>query len=130
MPEKREGPGYDIFDPRNASNNMRIGAMICFIGVVVTVASCAVASESGGFVLAYGAILVGAFQFLGGLFQAMRLRGEGKSTDGPGQDSRISYNLGNGPEGRSGRRSGLWKFVVMAWLGLVVVAILLQLNRK
>lgn len=130
MPGKIGGQGFDIFDPKNAEHNMRIGGMICLIGIVITVASCAVASESGGFVLAYGAILVGAFQFFGGLLQWLRLKETEKTTDGADSKSQGGYDLGRDPGGRTGRGSGLWKILVVVWVVLVVGVIVLQLTRN
>jgi hypothetical protein len=67
--------GYDIFDPRNGKNNMRIGAAVFYVGIVVTIVSCAAAPRGGGFIVAYGAIGFGAIQFVGGLLQARRIKG-------------------------------------------------------
>ncbi len=53
--------------------DMLIGAVICIIGTVITVATLSAARSGGGtYVVAYGAILFGAFQFLRGLFNWIR----------------------------------------------------------
>jgi len=65
---------YDIFDPKNAKQNMRIGAAVFYVGIVVTIVSCSVASSGGGFIVAYGAIGFGAMQFVGGLLQTKKLK--------------------------------------------------------
>jgi len=87
---------YDIFDPRNAKNNMRIGAAVFYVGIVVTIVSCSVASRGGGFIVAYGAIVFGAIQFVGGLLQARRLQNIEKS----------NAELGPGPMGNRVRGAG------------------------
>jgi len=52
--------------------NMIFGALWCIGGTVVTVATYSAASNGGSYVVAWGAIIFGAFQFLGGLVQALR----------------------------------------------------------
>lgn len=49
--------------------NMAIGGIICLLGVLVTAATYGAASGGGHYVVAWGAIVFGAFQFLKGLFQ-------------------------------------------------------------
>lgn len=52
-----------------AGRDMAIGALICAVGVVITIVTYSAASAGGGrYVVAYGAIVVGAIQFLRGLF--------------------------------------------------------------
>jgi hypothetical protein len=48
---------------------MLYGALWCIGGLVVTVISYSAANAGGRYVLAWGAIIFGAFQFLRGLFQ-------------------------------------------------------------
>jgi hypothetical protein len=51
--------------------NMIIGAIVCVLGLLVTVGSFAAASSSGGgYVLAWGAIVFGAIQFFRGAAQS------------------------------------------------------------
>ena len=55
-----------------AAKNMAIGAAVCLIGVAVTWVSYTAASESptgGRYVVAWGAVAIGALQFLRGLYQ-------------------------------------------------------------
>jgi len=52
-----------------AQNNMLIGGGICLVGVVVTVVTYQAAKGGGTYTVAYGAIGVGAIQFLYGLFK-------------------------------------------------------------
>jgi hypothetical protein len=53
--------------------NMGIGAVIAIVGIVVTVASYAAVSHGGGtYVVAWGAVAIGAWRFLLGLFQVLR----------------------------------------------------------
>jgi hypothetical protein len=51
--------------------NMAIGGVVCVIGVIVTVATYAAASGPGGgrYIIAWGAIVFGAIQFLRGASQ-------------------------------------------------------------
>jgi hypothetical protein len=49
--------------------NMGIGAAICIVGIVITAATYSAASRGGHYVVAWGAIVFGGFQFLKGLFQ-------------------------------------------------------------
>jgi hypothetical protein len=49
--------------------NMAIGAVVCLIGIAVTAGTYSAASSGGHYVVAWGAIVFGAFQFLKGLFQ-------------------------------------------------------------
>ena len=50
--------------------NMGIGALFCIGGIVVTVVTYAIASESGGmYFIAYGPAIFGGIQFFRGLFQ-------------------------------------------------------------
>jgi hypothetical protein len=54
---------------------MLSGVLICVIGIAVTAATYGIASSGSGgghYVIAYGAVLVGAFQLLRGLFQLIR----------------------------------------------------------
>ncbi len=48
---------------------MLYGALWCLGGLVVTVVSYGAASGGGTYVVAWGAVLIGAFQFLRGLGQ-------------------------------------------------------------
>ncbi|MGO9008409.1 MAG: hypothetical protein ACLQIQ_20485 [Beijerinckiaceae bacterium] len=53
--------------------NMGIGVLVAAIGLVVSVASYAAVSHSGGtYFVAWGAVAVGAWRFLVGLFQVFR----------------------------------------------------------
>ena len=55
--------------------NMLFGALWCIGGVVVTAATYSAVSSGGGkYVVAYGAIIVGAIQFLIGVAQSLRAR--------------------------------------------------------
>jgi hypothetical protein len=47
---------------------MVIGGLICIVGIVVTVGSFNAARAGGSYVVAYGAIIWGGFQFLRGLY--------------------------------------------------------------
>ncbi|HLH86887.1 MAG TPA: hypothetical protein VKX28_00400 [Xanthobacteraceae bacterium] len=52
--------------------NMAIGGVICIIGILVTAGTYGAASSGSGgghYVIAWGAIVFGGFQFLKGLFQ-------------------------------------------------------------
>jgi hypothetical protein len=54
----------------NAGRDMAIGAVVCIVGLVITLGTYAAASGSssgGRYVVAWGAIIFGAFQFLRGL---------------------------------------------------------------
>ena len=54
---------------RTGIRNMVMGGLFCIGGIVITVVSIS-ASKSGGFyIVTWGAILFGALQFFGGLFQ-------------------------------------------------------------
>lgn len=51
-----------------ATRDMVIGGVICLIGIIVTVATYSAASSGGGtYVVAWGAIIFGGWQFLRGL---------------------------------------------------------------
>lgn len=54
-----------------AKRNIAMGAMTCVVGIVITAWTYQTAINAGGgrYVLAWGAILFGAIQFLRGLFQ-------------------------------------------------------------
>lgn len=57
-----------------AVRNMAVGGVICVIGLVVSIGSyqAAASSPSGGsYVVAWGAVIFGGFQFLKGLFSMM-----------------------------------------------------------
>jgi hypothetical protein len=57
----------------NAGRDMLVGAAICVVGIVVTVATYAAASSSrtgGSYFVAWGAIIFGAIQFFRGLVAA------------------------------------------------------------
>ena len=56
--------------------NMAVGGIVCAIGVLVTVGTYSAASPGGHYVVAWGAIVVGGFQFLKGLFQLATGSGE------------------------------------------------------
>jgi uncharacterized protein YjeT (DUF2065 family) len=50
--------------------NMGIGALFCIGGIVATVVTYAMASESGGtYIIAYGPAIFGGIQFFRGLYQ-------------------------------------------------------------
>jgi hypothetical protein len=51
---------------------MGIGVGICLVGLIITLVTLALASGGGTYVVAYGAILVGAFQFLRGVFRLLK----------------------------------------------------------
>ena len=52
-----------------AKRNMMIGAFWCIGGLIVTIGSYSAVSGGGRYVVAWGAMLFGGIQFLGGLFQ-------------------------------------------------------------
>ena len=54
--------------------NMMIGGAICLIGIVVTLATLTLASDSGGgrFIIAWGAIIGGGIQFFRGYSQSQQ----------------------------------------------------------
>ena len=52
--------------------NMLLGALWCLGGIVVTAITLGLASDGGRFVVAYGAIAFGGFQFIAGLIQFLR----------------------------------------------------------
>ncbi|HEX8168165.1 MAG TPA: hypothetical protein VF601_20550 [Beijerinckiaceae bacterium] len=50
--------------------SMGIGALICVVGLLITIGTYSAVSRSGGhYVVAYGAVLAGGFQFIVGLFR-------------------------------------------------------------
>jgi hypothetical protein len=52
------------------NTNMWVGALICVVGIVITLGTCMAANERGGSVtIAWGAIVFGAIQFFRGLSQ-------------------------------------------------------------
>jgi hypothetical protein len=56
-------------DREKAMNKMMWGAFICIIGIAITLCTYSSAARSGGsYTIAYGAILVGGFRFLQGLY--------------------------------------------------------------
>ncbi len=62
--------------PRESRSNdggrdMIMGAIICFIGILITIGTASAARSGGTYVVAYGAIIVGAIQFLRGLINLM-----------------------------------------------------------
>ena len=60
---------------KRASSDMKIGAAICIIGIVITVVTYDMAKNKGGtYFVAYGAIIFGAIQFLRGLFNSMKYK--------------------------------------------------------
>ena len=63
-------PGIDAAKAAG-HRNMTIGAIVCLIGLLVTAGSfMAASSTGGGYVLAWGAIVFGAIQFIRGAAQA------------------------------------------------------------
>jgi hypothetical protein len=53
---------------QSALKQIAIGAAICLVGMIITVGTYSAASPGGGrFVLAWGAIIFGGFQFIRGL---------------------------------------------------------------
>lgn len=54
-----------------AGRDMAIGGVICVIGLAVTFCTFQAASGGGRYVVAYGAIIFGAFQFLRGVYYSM-----------------------------------------------------------
>ncbi len=59
----------------HSGRDMMIGGLICIVGIIVTVGSYSMAASSsrgGNYVVAYGAVIFGAFQFLRGLINSMR----------------------------------------------------------
>jgi hypothetical protein len=57
---------------RTGLANMGIGVGLAAIGIVITAVTYSAASHGGTYVVAWGAIAVGAWRFLLGLFQAVR----------------------------------------------------------
>jgi hypothetical protein len=51
---------------------MLVGALICIVGVVITVGSYMAAGNGGGYVVAWGAIVFGAIRFFKGLAEMGR----------------------------------------------------------
>jgi hypothetical protein len=52
--------------------NMGIGLLIAVIGLAITIGTYSAASGGGRYVIAWGAIAVGAWRFLLGLYQFVR----------------------------------------------------------
>jgi hypothetical protein len=66
---KQQSQDYGSASREAALRAMGIGAIICMIGIIVTVGSYKSVSQAGGsYVVAYGAIIWGGFQFLRGLY--------------------------------------------------------------
>ena len=60
---------------KKASSDMKIGAAVCIIGIIVTVVTYDMVKNKGGtYFVAYGAIIFGAIQFLRGLFNSMKYK--------------------------------------------------------
>ena len=58
---------------RQARRDMTVGGIFCLVGIVVTVATYAAASQAGGtYVVTWGAVAFGGFQFLRGLGELTR----------------------------------------------------------
>lgn len=56
-------------DRQQAVNKMALGALICIVGIAITACTYSSAARSGGsYTIAYGAILIGGFRFLQGLY--------------------------------------------------------------
>jgi len=67
----QERPGSRA--PQSPARNMIVGAVWCIVGIVITAATYGAASRRGGtYVVAWGAIIFGGFQFLKGLLQLLR----------------------------------------------------------
>ena len=67
----QERPGSQA--PQSPAKNMIVGAVWCIVGIVITAATYGAASRRGGtYVVAWGAIIFGGFQFLKGLLQLLR----------------------------------------------------------
>jgi len=67
----QERPGSRA--PQSPARNMIVGAVWCIVGIGITAATYGAASRRGGtYVVAWGAIIFGGFQFLKGLFQLLR----------------------------------------------------------
>src|SRR5215510_15136179 len=50
--------------------NMLIGGVICIVGIIITVVTMAASRSGGGvYFVMWGAVIFGALQFFGGLFQ-------------------------------------------------------------
>lgn len=67
--------GYAVkADKTTAKKNMLFGFLWCVGGIVVTVITYANASSGGGgrYVVAWGAIVFGALQFLNGFFRLLK----------------------------------------------------------
>lgn len=59
-------------EKREAGNkNMLYGALWCVGGLLVTILTYSAASDGGTYVVAWGAVIFGAIQFLKGLFQRL-----------------------------------------------------------
>jgi hypothetical protein len=56
-------------DMGSGVKNMLIGAVVCFIGLAVTIGSYVAAEPGGVFLLAYGPIIFGGIQFVRGFIQ-------------------------------------------------------------
>jgi hypothetical protein len=54
------------------TTNMFVGALWCIGGIVVTAVTYSAAQEGGTFVIAWGAIVFGAWQFLKGFVQSFK----------------------------------------------------------
>lgn len=52
-----------------ANKNMLYGALWCIGGIIVTGITYAIASEGGGYLITWGAVVFGGWQFLKGLYQ-------------------------------------------------------------
>ena len=60
---------------KRAASDMKIGAVVCIIGIIITAVTYNMASGKGGtYVVAWGAIAFGALQFLRGLFNSMKYK--------------------------------------------------------
>ena len=60
---------------KRAQSDMKIGAAVCIIGIIITAVTYNIASGKGGtYVVAWGAIAFGSLQFLRGLFNSMKYK--------------------------------------------------------
>ena len=60
---------------KRAASDMKIGAAVCIIGIIITVVTYDMAKNKGGtYFVAWGAIAFGAIQFLRGLFNSFKYK--------------------------------------------------------
>lgn len=69
---RKKNPGAAISGGNSGQTNMAIGGIVCLIGIVITVFSFMAASGGGTYVVAWGAIVFGAIQFIRGASQSQQ----------------------------------------------------------